>query len=75
MTKRMRKYLTALIGVILSSCSNGQTTVAENKIEISNDGITNKQSDLLFENTKSFTNNTQLSIALIKNGKIDFIGL
>jgi len=75
MTKRMRKYLTALIGLILSSCSNGQTTVAENGIEISNYGITEKQSELLFENTKSFPNNTQLAVALIKNGKIDFIGI
>tara|TARA_R110002033_G_scaffold95327_2_gene144425 strand:+ start:1951 stop:3072 length:1122 start_codon:yes stop_codon:yes gene_type:complete len=75
MKKRIRKYLTALIGIALSSCSNGQTTVAENGIEISNDGINKKQSELLFDNTKSFPNNTQLSIALIKNGKIDFLGI
>lgn len=71
----MRKYLTALIGLILSSCSNGQKTVAENGIEISNDELTKKQSEILFDNTKSFPNNTQLSIALIKNGKTDFIGI
>jgi CubicO group peptidase (beta-lactamase class C family) len=71
----MRKYLTALIGLILSSCSNGQTTVAENRIEISNEGITKKQSELLFDNIKSFPNNTQLSIALIKNGKTEYIGI
>ena len=71
----MRKYLTALIGLVLSGCSNGQTTVAENGIEISNDGLTKKQSEILFDNTKSFPNNTQLSIALIENGEIDFIGI
>jgi len=71
----MRKYLTVLIGLVLSSYSNGQTSVVENGIEILNDGITIKQSELLFDNAKSFPNNTQLSIALIKNGKIDFIGI
>lgn len=75
MKKKMKKYLTAFIGLILSSCSNGQTTVAENGIEISNNGITKEQSELLYDNTKSFPNNTQLSLALIKNGKIDFIGI
>ncbi|WP_405381960.1 serine hydrolase domain-containing protein [Maribacter sp. LLG6340-A2] len=75
MKKRIRKYLTALIGIVLSSCSNGQITVAENGIEILNSGITKEQSQLLFDNTKSFPNNTQLSIAFIKNGKIDFLGI
>ena len=71
----MKKYLTALIGLVLSSCSNGQTNIAENGIEISNDGLTKKQSELLFDNTKSFPNNTQLSISLIENGEIYFIGI
>jgi CubicO group peptidase (beta-lactamase class C family) len=75
MRKQMRKYLTALVGIILPFCSNGQITVAENGIEISNNRITKEQSQLLFDNTKSFPNNTQLSIALIKNGKINFIGI
>ncbi|WP_378187545.1 serine hydrolase domain-containing protein [Aquimarina sp. W85] len=67
----MRIYLTALIGLIISSCSNGQTTIAENGIKISNGGITKKQSELLFFKTKSFPNNIELSITLIKNGKTD----
>lgn len=71
----MKKYLTTLIGFILSSCSNEQTTLAKNGIETSNNRINKVQSELLFDNTKSFPNNTQLSIALIKNGKIDFIGI
>ena len=75
MKKQMKKYLTALVGLLLSSCSNPQTTIAENGIEVSNNGINKKQSELIFDNTKSFPNNTQLSLALIRNGEIDFIGI
>jgi CubicO group peptidase (beta-lactamase class C family) len=75
MKKQMKKYLTALVGLLLSSCSNLQTTIAENGIEVSNNGINKKQSELIFDNTKSFPNNTQLSLALIRNGEIDFIGI
>ena len=75
MKKKMKKYLTALVGLVLSGCSNGQTTIAENGIKISNSGINKEQSGLLFDKTKSFPNNTQLSIALIKNGKTYFIGI
>ena len=64
----MRKYLTILIGLVLSSYSNGQTTIAEN-------GIDKEQSELIFNRTKSFPNNTQLSIALINNMEISFIGI
>lgn len=75
MKKKMKKYLTVLIGLFLSSCLNGQTTIAKNGIETSNNQITKEQSKLLFKNIKSFPNNTQLSLALIKKGKIDFIGI
>ncbi|TPV35369.1 beta-lactamase family protein [Paucihalobacter ruber] len=71
----MKKYVTAFFALVISSCSNGQTTIAENGIETSNNTINKEQSELLFDNTKSFPNNTQLSIALIKNGEIDFIGI
>ena len=65
----MRKYITILIGLILSSCLNGQTTVAINGIENTTNDIKKEQSELLFNNSKSFPNNTQLSFALIKNKK------
>jgi CubicO group peptidase (beta-lactamase class C family) len=68
MKKQMKNYLTALTVLLLSSCSNEQTTVTEN-------GINKEQYELLFDYTKSFPNNTQLSLALIKNGKVDFIGV
>ena len=75
MEKQLKIYLTVLIGLLLSSCSGLKTTIAENGIEVSNNGINKKQSELIFDNTKSFPNNTQLSLALIKNGKIEFIGI
>jgi CubicO group peptidase (beta-lactamase class C family) len=71
----MRKYITILIGLILSSCLNGQTTVAINGIENTTNDIKKEQSELLFNNSKSFPNNTQLSFALIKNKKVNFIGI
>lgn len=75
MKKRMRKCLITLIGIVLSSCLNGQTTITENGIETTTNGINKEQSKLIFDNTKSLPNKTQLSLALIKNGKIDFIGI
>ena len=75
MKNRMIKYLTVTIGVIVSGCSNGQTTTAINGIQNTTKGITQEQSDLIFNNTKTFPNNTQLSIALIKNGEVDFVGV
>lgn len=71
----MKKYLSAFIGLFLSSCSNGQVKVAANGIDYQKNGIKKEHSELIFENTKTFPNNTELSIALIKNGKIDFIGI
>jgi hypothetical protein len=62
----MKRYLTVLIGLLLSSFSNGQDTFTKNEIEFLNYGITKKQSEFLFSKIKSFLNNTQLSIALIK---------
>jgi CubicO group peptidase (beta-lactamase class C family) len=70
----MTKYLTVIIGIILSSCSNGQK-IAMNGIENTNNGINKQQSELIFNNTKTFPNNTQVSIAIIKNGNIDFTGI
>jgi len=71
----MKKYLTAIIGVILSSCSNEQIKNAKNGIEVSNVQVTNEQSELIFEKMKSFPNNTELSISIIHKGEIKHIGI
>lgn len=75
MKKQLKKYVIALVGLILSGCVNGQTTNAVNGIEISDKAINKEQGELLFDYTRSFPNNTQLSLALIKNGEVDFIGI
>lgn len=62
----MKGYLTVLIGLLISSFSNRQDAVTKNEIEFLNDGTTKKPSEFLFSKIKSFPNNTQLSIALIK---------
>jgi CubicO group peptidase (beta-lactamase class C family) len=75
MKTHIRSYLIAVLGLLLSSCSEGQITDAENYIDVSNYVINKEQSDLIFENTKSFPNNTQLALAIVKNGTINFIGI
>ena len=75
MKTHIRSYLIAVLGLLLSSCSEGQITNAENYIDVSNYVINKEQSDLIFENTKSFPNNTQLALAVVKNGTINFIGI
>lgn len=71
----MKKYLLVLIGIILYSFSNGQIKTANNGINNSLIPITEKQSDLIFDKTKSFPDNTELSIAIIKKGKIKYLGI
>ena len=71
----MKNYLIGLVILLLSSCSAPKTIIAENEFDVSNKGINKKQSELIFDYTKSFPNNTQLSIAIIKNGEINFVGI
>tara|TARA_R110002020_G_scaffold277997_2_gene493407 strand:- start:1083 stop:1991 length:909 start_codon:yes stop_codon:yes gene_type:complete len=37
--------------------------------------ITKEQSEIIFESTKKFPNNTQISIAIITNGKVSYYGI
>lgn len=46
-----------------------------NNLSIKNGLLTKAQSEIIFENTKVFPNNTQLSIAIISNGKVSFYGI
>lgn len=75
MKKFIRNYLTAIVGIVLSSCSNGQSTNAVNGIEVSSNSIGTEVSKLIFDNVKTFPNNTQFSIAFIKNKKINYVGV
>lgn len=46
-----------------------------NNLSIKNGLITKDQSEIIFESTKVFPNNTQLSIAIINNGKVSYYGI
>lgn len=46
-----------------------------NNLSIKNSLITKDQSEIIFESTKIFPNNTQLSIAIINNGKVSYYGI
>ena len=46
-----------------------------NNLSIKNSLTTKDQSEIIFENTKVFPNNTQLSIAIINNGKVSYYGI
>ncbi|PCJ65295.1 MAG: penicillin-binding protein [Bacteroidetes bacterium] len=71
----MKKYLIVLVGILLFSCSSGQVKTATNGLEDSSVQITLEQSELIFEQVKSFPNGTELSIAIIDKGKVKFIGI
>lgn len=46
-----------------------------NNLSIKNASITKDQSEIIFESTKIFPNNTQLSIAIITNGNVSYYGI
>ena len=46
-----------------------------NNLTIKNGLITKEQSEIIFERTKIFPNNTQIAVAIIKNGNANYYGL
>ena len=46
-----------------------------NNLTIKSGIITQKQSEIIFENAKIFPNHTQISIAIIKDGKVNYYGI
>jgi len=46
-----------------------------NNLSIKDGLITKEQSQLIFENAKTFPNHTQISIAIIKDGKVNYYGI
>lgn len=61
----MKKKLLLLLGILMSSYAIGQT---ENS-------ISENQMSIIFEKTKDFPKNTELSIAFIKNGQVSYYGI
>ncbi len=46
-----------------------------NNLTIKNGLVTKEQSEIIFENAKIFPNHTQISIAIIKDGKVIYFGI
>jgi len=53
----------------------GQDTLVVNALESQNKNISGEQANLIYEHCKAFPNNTQLSIAFLKNGVVEFVGI
>ncbi|CAL67127.1 serine hydrolase domain-containing protein [Christiangramia forsetii] len=71
----MKNQLSLLIGILLFNYGIGQSNSSINDLEVSGAQISEKQADIIFEKTKIFPDNTQLSIGIIKNGKILYYGV
>ncbi|BAO54067.1 serine hydrolase domain-containing protein [Nonlabens marinus] len=68
--------LTLALGLLFFiSCSNAQTTTAVNGMDFRESGIEKEQLELIYNKVKSFPNNTQLSIAVIQNKEITYVGV
>ncbi|MCF6288280.1 MAG: beta-lactamase family protein, partial [Proteobacteria bacterium] len=53
--------------------SNSENVI--NNLSLKEGLITKEQSEIIFENTKGFPNSSQISIAIIKDGKISYYGI
>ncbi|MEA3451484.1 MAG: serine hydrolase domain-containing protein, partial [Bacteroidota bacterium] len=51
------------------------SVIITNNLSIKKKIITKKQSEIIFNNAKVFPNNTQIAIAIIKNGKVSYYGI
>lgn len=75
----MKYYASILISIIalmmFSGCMGSQKVTTNQQPESSTKNITEARNKLVYENTKTFPENTQLSIAIIKNGETQFYGI
>ena len=71
----MGRYGFYVLFILISSgCNNLQENNTSTK-GADNTSISSQQSKLIFENGKHFPDGTQVSIAIIKNGKVSFSGI
>lgn len=64
--------LLSILSFIMTACS-GQSKNAENELDSKN--ISQEQLNFIYQKTKNVPNNTQLSIALIDNGEVNYYGV
>ena len=58
---------------ILSGCS--QVSEAESELDPTDGIVSSEEIEMIYNRTKSFPDNTQLSLAIIKNGDVSFYGI
>lgn len=63
------------IFLLFLGCGNPQNKATINHQFVNEVGITNAQSELIFDHTKVFPDNTQLAFAFIKNGTVTYYGV
>ena len=71
----MKNIIFLTIGIFIFSCANGQTNIAVDDLGNSDNQISKKQAGIIFEKAKVFPDNTEISIAFIKNGEISYYGV
>lgn len=71
----MRNLFSIFFLLILATCSYGQDNFAKNGFQDKRLNITADQASLIYEKTKHFPDNTQISIAIIENDKPKFFGV
>ncbi len=67
--------ITTTLFISICLYTNGQVSNAINGQSAKENRVSEKQSELIFEKTKVFPNNTQVSIAIIENGVTKFYGI
>jgi len=75
MKHTIKSFLPLIMGLFLLNCVNGQINIAENALESLSNSITSEQAELIYSNVNAFPDKTELSIAIIENGKVKFIGV
>lgn len=71
----MRTIVLGFLSTITSIFSFGQNQSADNAMVYDGSDFTEGQLNAIYEQTKSLPNNTQLSLAVIRNGASAFIGI
>lgn len=71
----MKLFFTCIIILFFSHLSEGQNLSAVKGLDYSDNLLTNEQKDLIFEKTKSFPNNTEISFAVITDGSVEYYGI
>lgn len=69
----MKKYIVLSIFTLAIAACNSQSKDAKNELEAK--GLSEEQLQLIYEKTKNFPNNTQLSIGLVSGDQVTYYGL